>query len=232
MNTARYEFVLRRLATILAVAILTLSLLSAVTGMLLAFYYEPTAGGAYQSLEFITTQVSFGWLIRGIHNLAGNGVIVVALVEIVVMFLGRQFRPSWLTAWISGIFFTLSAIGLGWTAMIIDWTQEGFWRLKVELGTIEAIPLIGSQIREILTGGAVNTTTVAHFYTLHSYVLAIGAIVLAVVHLGAVLLQELEQSQGGIKIRLEGLVAPLKASIANEKKESEAKVPSLVNEKE
>lgn len=231
MNTARYEFVLRRLATVLAVAILTLSLMAAVSGTLLSFYYEPTAGGAFRSLEFISTQVSFGWLIRNVHDVAGNGVIVVALIEIVVMFLGRQFRPSWLTAWISGIFFTLSAIGLGWTAMIIDWTQEGFWRLKIELGTIEAIPLVGPQIREILTSGAVNSTTVQHFYTLHSYVLALAAIVLAVVHLGSVLVQELEQSQGGIKVRLEGLVSSFKKSVTEEKQAAE-KVVVLSIEKE
>jgi cytochrome b6 len=231
MNTARYEFVLRRLATVLAVAILTLSLLSAVTGMLLAFYYQPAAGGAYDSLAAINTQVSFGWLIRSIHNLAGNGVIGVALVEIVVMFLGRQFRTSWLTAWISGILFTLSAIGLGWTAMILSWTQEGFWHLKLELGTIEAIPFIGPQIREILTGGAVNTTTVEHFYTLHSYVLAIGAIVLAVVHLGSVLVQELEQSQGGLKSSLERLIALFQESLTQER-QSQEKVASITVEKD
>jgi cytochrome b6 len=230
MNTTRYEFVLRRLATVLAVAILTLSLLSAVTGMLLAFYYQPVAGGAYDSLATINTQVSFGWLIRSIHNLAGNSVIGVALIEIVVMFLGRQFRPSWLTAWISGIFFTLSAIGLGWTAMILSWTQEGFWRLKLELGTIEAIPFIGPQLREILTGGAVNSTTVTHFYTLHSYVLAIAAIVLAVVHLGSVLVQEFEQSEGGVKFRLERLIAPFQD--ATQKQQPQEKVPSLTVEKE
>ena len=59
------------------------------------------------------------------------------------MFLGRQFRRSWFTAWISGIFLTLSTIGLGWTAMILSWNQLGYWRLKIELGTIAAIPLIG-----------------------------------------------------------------------------------------
>jgi len=78
-----------------------------------------------------------------------------------------------LTAWISGILFTLTAIALGWTAMLLDWTQLGYWRFNIELGTV-AIPLIGSQLRAILTGGgAINTLTVAHLYTLHSYVLSI-----------------------------------------------------------
>lgn len=194
MPEIRYTFWLQRLATILAVVTLTLSFAAALTGILLAFYYEPTAGGAYNSLNTISTQISNGWLVHRIHNLAGNGIIVVALIQIVVMFLGERFRRSWLTAWISGILFTLVAIGLSWTAMLLDWTQIGYWRFRIELGTIEAIPLIGSQLRNILTGGdAVNTLTVQHLYTLHSYILSGVALILAVIHLGGLLLQEREE---------------------------------------
>lgn len=185
-------FALRRFSTILAVAIITLTLMSALTGILLAFYYQPTAGGAYESLKLVTTEVTNGWLVRSIHNLAGNLVIGVGLIQIVVMFLSERFRPSWLTAWISGILFTLAAIGLSWTAMILGWSQEGFWRLRVELGTIEAIPLIGHQLRDILTGGSIGTLTVAHMYTLHSYVISVAALGLAIAHLGGLVFQERE----------------------------------------
>ena len=185
-------FVLRRLSTILAVAMLTLTLVAASSGVLLAFYYEPIAGGAHESLELIDKTIPFGWLVHTLHNLSGNLIIGVALIQIVVMFLGERFRRSWLTAWVSGILLTLSAIGLSWTAMILSWDQIGFWRLKIELGTIEAIPLIGAQLREILTGGAIGTATVQHFYTLHSYVISIGAVVLAIVHLVGLVFQEKE----------------------------------------
>jgi cytochrome b6 len=196
MKNVQYTFVLQRLATILAVVILSLSLTAAITGILLSFYYEPTAGGAYNSLRFIKFEIPNGWLIQRIHEIAGNGLIVVSLIEIVVMFLGEKFRPSWLTAWISGILLTLTAIALSWTAMLLDWTQLGYWRFTIELGTIEAIPFIGSLLREILTGGgAINSVTVAHLYTLHSYILAIGAIVLAIIHLGGLLFQEKEEKQ-------------------------------------
>jgi len=196
MKDVHYAFLLRRLATILAIVILTLSLTTAFTGVLLAFYYEPTAGGAYNSLQMIATIIPNGWLIQRIHNIAGNGVIGVSLIEIVVMFLGERFNRNWLTAWISGILFTLTAIALSWTAMLLSWTQLGYWRFKIELGTIEAIPIIGSQLRDIITGGgAVNTLTVQHLYTLHSYVLSIGAVILAIIHLGGLLLQEREEKQ-------------------------------------
>ena len=196
MRNVPYSFIVRRLATILAVVILSLSLTAAFTGILLSFYYEPTAGGAYNSLKLIESEINYGWLIQRIHQIAGNGLIAVSLIEIVVMFLGEKFRLSWLTAWISGILLTLTAIALGWTAMLLDWTQLGYWRFSIELGTIEAIPLIGSQLRDILTGGgAINTVTVAHLYTLHSYILSVGALILAIVHLVGVVLQEKTEKQ-------------------------------------
>lgn len=204
MKNVQYSFVLRRLATILAVIILSLSLTAAITGILLSFYYEPTAGGAYNSLKVIKSEIHNGWLIQRIHEIAGNGLIAASLVEIVVMFLGEKFRPSWLTAWLSGILLTLTAIALGWTAMLLDWTQLGYWRFTIELGTVEAIPIIGSQLRAILTGGgAINTVTVAHFYTLHSYILSIGALILAIIHLGALLLQEKEEKQALMESEVE-----------------------------
>jgi len=193
MKNLSYEFVLRRLSTVLSVAIISLSVMAAVTGVLLSFYYEPVAGRAYQSLNWINTEIANGALIHSVHDLAGNALIVTALIQIVVMFLGRQFRSSWLTAWVSGILLTLTAIGLSWTAMLLDWSQIGYWRFRIELSTIEAIPLIGGSLRNILTGGgAVNTTTVAHLYTIHSYLLSVGAIALAIVHLWGLLQQEKE----------------------------------------
>lgn len=216
-------FILRRLSTLLAVVVLTLTLVTAVTGILIAFYYEPTAGGAYRSLTSLTTEISFGWLIRSLHDIAGNAVIGVALIQIVVMFLGERFRPSWLTAWMSGILFTLTAIGLSWTAIILDWSQLGFWRLKIELGTIEAIPLIGSQLREILTGGSVGTLTVAHMYTLHSYVLSIAALGLSIVHLSGLLFQERELRQAAFSSK-QPAAEPTSAAVTPNEDEAEAGV--------
>jgi cytochrome b6 len=185
-------FIFRRLSTILAVTILTLTFIAATSGILLAFYYQPSAGGAYDSLKMIDETIPYGWLVHTLHNLSGNWAIVVGLVQIVVMFIGERFRRSWLTAWISGILFTLTAIGLSWTAMILTWDQLGYWRLKIELGTIEAIPFIGAQLRDALTGGSVGTVTVEHLYTLHSYVISVGAVGLAIVHLVGLLFQEKE----------------------------------------
>ena len=220
MNSLRYNFLLRRSAIILSIAILTLAIVAVTSGILIAFNYQPAAGDAYNSLTNLNRSLPYGWLIYSLHDLAGNGIIVVALFQIIVLFLGRQFRRSWLTAWISGILLTLATIGLGWTAMILGWNQLGYWRLNVELNIIESIPVAGVFIRNLLTGGGgINTTTIVHFYTLHSYVLSIGAIALSTIHLTALVIRERENLS---LQQLEKLFAP----IANN---SSAKVENVSN---
>jgi cytochrome b6 len=219
MNSLKLNFGLRRIATINAVALLTLALVAIVSGIAIAFNYEPTAVGAHQSLERISETLPYGWLILGIHNWAGNGIIAVSLIQIIVLFFGRQFRRSWFTAWVSGILLTLSTIALGWTAMILAWNRLGYWRLKIELGTIASIPVIGSTLKDILSGGGgINALTIEHFYAIHSYILAVIAIILSVIHLVALIVQEREQ-KGLFLQQLEKLVEP----IASQKQETETK---------
>jgi cytochrome b6 len=92
--------------------------------------------------------------------------------------------------------------------MILSWSQLGYWRLKIELGTIASLPLIGTILRDILTGGGgINTTTIVHFYTIHSYILSVIAVSLSVVHLVALVIQE-QQQQSIFLQQLEKLVTP------------------------
>jgi cytochrome b6 len=184
MNTLHYKFLLRKLATILAITTFVLCLIAAVTGVSLAFYYTPSTTGAYSSIAYINNQVNNGWLIRSLHNIAGNGLVAVSLVQIIVMFFGREMLGGWIVGWISGIFLTLTAIGLGWTAMSLEWSQLGYWRLNIELTIIESVPLIGRSLRQLLLGGdAVSTVSLEHLYTIHSYLLSAVALVLSLVHL-------------------------------------------------
>ena len=38
------------------------------TGVLLLFYYRPSAEDAYESIQFLMAEVEFGWLFRSIHH--------------------------------------------------------------------------------------------------------------------------------------------------------------------
>src|ERR1700687_3918516 len=51
------------------------------TGILLLLYYRPTANDAFESVQYIMTQVQFGWLIRSVHSWAANLMIFTAIAH-------------------------------------------------------------------------------------------------------------------------------------------------------
>ena len=188
-SPVRYR--LQRVATLLAVIELTLCGIAALTGVMLAFYYQPTAVGAHTSLQMIANHVANGTLILSLHHVAGNGLIVFALLQIVVMFLGRELLLSWFMAWMSGIVLALTAMGLSWTAVVLAWEQTGFWRLKIELNILGSLPWVGPTLQDVLSGGSgISSFTLQHMYMFHSYVLAIAAVLLSITHLAALIFQE------------------------------------------
>ena len=51
---------------------LFLFMIQVTTGILLLLYYRPSAGEAYESIQFLMTEVQFGWLVRSIHAWSAN----------------------------------------------------------------------------------------------------------------------------------------------------------------
>ncbi|MER3424550.1 MAG: quinol:cytochrome C oxidoreductase, partial [Nitrospiraceae bacterium] len=57
-------------------ATLFLFVLQAITGMFLAVYYAPTPDHAYDSIQFIETDIAFGAFVRGLHHWGASGMVV------------------------------------------------------------------------------------------------------------------------------------------------------------
>ena len=48
--------------------VFTSFLVQVATGFAMTFYYRPTVTEAFSSVQYIMTEVNFGWLIRSIHR--------------------------------------------------------------------------------------------------------------------------------------------------------------------
>ena len=60
-------------------ATLTAFLVQAITGVVLAMYYKPDPDKAYQSIQFITNDLTLGWLVRGMHRWGASVFIILML---------------------------------------------------------------------------------------------------------------------------------------------------------
>ena len=155
-----------------------------VTGILLLLYYRPSPAEAYESVQFIVTEVRFGWLIRNVHSWSANLLIALAFAHLFsVFFLKAYRRPRELT-WVSGVFLLFLMLGFGFSGYLLPWNELSFFATKVGTGIAGAVPFAGRFALRFLRGGDdVTGATLSRFYGLHVAVLPLITTALVAIHL-------------------------------------------------
>jgi quinol-cytochrome oxidoreductase complex cytochrome b subunit len=163
---------------------LFLFLIQVTTGILLLFYYRPSAEEAYESVRFLMAEVEFGWLIRSIHAWAANLMIFTLFVHLFSVWLLKAYRPPRELTWLSGMVLLSLALGFGFTGYLLPWNELAYFATKVGSEIMGAIPLVGSFLRRLLRGGdEVTGATLMRFYGIHVAVLPALTTLLLSLHL-------------------------------------------------
>jgi quinol-cytochrome oxidoreductase complex cytochrome b subunit len=155
-----------------------------VTGILLTIYYVPTPDQAYDSVQFITTQVPAGWLIRGLHHWGASAMVLLTVLHMLrVIFYGAYKFPREVT-WFTGVGLLLIVLGFGFTGYLLPWDQKAFWATTVGTRIAEVTPFVGDWILRIMRGGPELTAiTLARFYGVHVWFLPASILALLGIHL-------------------------------------------------
>jgi hypothetical protein len=154
-----------------------LGVILGVTGVLLSFYYQPTPESAYESIQYIETQVRFGAAIRAIHHWASNGIIVMVVAHMLRVFISGAFKPPRELTWVSGVVLLVMTLAFGFTGYLLPWDQTAFWASTVGSEIAGAQPAIGNLALIFLRGGwDVSGITLSRFFGLHVMVLPIAAL--------------------------------------------------------
>jgi quinol-cytochrome oxidoreductase complex cytochrome b subunit len=162
------------------------------TGILLMVYYRPSPEEAFESVRFLMTQASFGWLIRGLHAWGSTLMIVILILHMLRVFLmGAYKRPRELT-WVGGVLLFFVVLCFGFTGYLLPWNQLSYWATTVGTEVAASIPAIGSWLSYLLRGGeAVGGETLSRFYVFHVVVLPWVLVFLVVAHIVLIRMQGL-----------------------------------------
>jgi len=154
------------------------------TGILLLLYYRPSSAEAYESVQFIVTQVKFGWLIRNVHSWSANLLIALAFAHFFSVFFLKSYRKPRELTWLTGIVLLFLMLGFGFSGYLLPWNELSFFATKVGTGIAGAVPLIGHFTLRVLRGGDdVTGATLSRFYGLHVAILPAMTTALVVAHL-------------------------------------------------
>ena len=154
-----------------------------VTGILLLLYYRPSSENAFESVQFIITEVQFGWLIRSIHSWSANLMIATLFIHLFsVFFLRAYHRPREIT-WVSGVVLLFIVICFGFSGYLLPWNKLAYFATKVGTEIAGVIPIVGRPVLRFLRGGNdVTGATLTRFFGFHVAVLPATATVFIAIH--------------------------------------------------
>ncbi len=139
-----------------------------VTGIFLAMQYTPHVDYAFNSVERLTRDVNFGWLLRYLHMNGASMFFVVVYIHIFRgLYYGSYKAPRELL-WQLGVVILLLMMATAFMGYVLPWGQMSFWGATVITNLFSAIPGIGDQIVTLLWGGfSVDNPTLNRFFSLH-----------------------------------------------------------------
>jgi cytochrome b6 len=151
---------------------LFLFVIQVLTGILLLLYYRPTPNDAYESVQYIVTQVRFGWLIRSVHSWAANLMIFTAFVHMFSVYFLKAYRKPRELTWITGILLLFLAMGFGFSGYLLPWNTLAYFATKVGTEMAGSVPFVGKWMLTFLRGGEeVTGATLTRFFGFHVAVL-------------------------------------------------------------
>src|SRR6186713_3562456 len=167
----------------LALLVLVMQIL---TGIFLTMHYKPDAAKAFESVEYIMRDVSWGWLIRYMHSTGASMFFVVVYLH---MFRGLMYgsyrKPRELT-WIFGCLIYLSLMAEAFFGYLLPWGQMSYWGAQVIINLFGTIPLIGEPLAVWIRGDYnVSDATLNRFFALHVIALPLVLLGLVAAHIMA-----------------------------------------------
>src|SRR5512145_2940133 len=118
-----------------------LFLVETITGLLLMFYYRPTAEAAYQDIIGIREHVALG-VMREMHRWAAQMMVITVWLHMYRVFLTGSYKPPRELNWYVGVILLVLTLLLSFTGYLLPWDQLAVWAITVGTNMARATPFL------------------------------------------------------------------------------------------
>ncbi|WP_182995148.1 cytochrome b [Moraxella catarrhalis] len=157
-----------------------------VTGIWLTMMFNPSAEGAFASLEYIMRDVKGGWLIRYMHSTGASAFFIVVYLHMFRGLLYGSYKKPRELVWLIGMGIYLCLMAEGFFGYLLPWGNMSYWGAQVILNLPAAIPFIGDALAEWVRGDyLISGITLNRFFALHVIAIPLVLVGLVFMHLVA-----------------------------------------------
>ena len=154
------------------------------TGIWLTMSYEPSAEGAFSSVEYIMRDVEMGWIIRYMHSTGASAFFVVVYLHMLRGIMYGSYKKPRELIWIFGMAIYLLLMAEAFMGYLLPWGQMSYWGAQVIVSLFSAIPVIGPDLAQWVRGDyLISGITLNRFFALHVIALPLVIAGLVVLHI-------------------------------------------------
>ena len=154
------------------------------TGIWLTMSYNPSAEGAFASIEYIMRDVEYGWLLRYMHSTGASAFFVVVYLHMLRGMMYGSYRKPRELVWLFGMTIYLALMAEAFMGYLLPWGQMSYWGAQVIVSLFAAVPYIGPDLAEWIRGDyLISGITLNRFFSLHVVALPIVLLALVVLHI-------------------------------------------------
>jgi len=171
-----YTFALGWFSAFLAVVL-------GVTGVFLMIFYTPSTDVAYFDMLHIIGGIPFGKLMRDVHRLAAELMVICVVLHLVRVFVTASYKKPRSFNWLVGMVLLLITLLFSYSGYLLPWDQIAYWAITIGTSVADSVPMVGVQVQKLLLGGPqVGQLGLLRFYTLHVIILPVALAIMFGVH--------------------------------------------------
>ncbi|HUS14420.1 MAG TPA: cytochrome b N-terminal domain-containing protein [Chloroflexia bacterium] len=159
--------------------------LEIITGLILMVFYTPSPLVAYENMLNILGNVPFGRLMRDLHKLGAELMVISVLLHMARTFLTGNYKKPRQFTWATGIVLLLVTLILSFSGYLLPWDQLSLWAVTIGASMVEAIQpqQVGDVANLIVRGGPqFNAGGLLRWYLAHVLGLPLVGLIFLGVH--------------------------------------------------
>ena len=152
-------------------------ILETITGIFLMIWYTPSPDVAYENMLAILGNVPLGQLMRDLHRLGAELMVMVVSLHMVRTWTTGSYKKPRQFTFFTGVILLVLTGFLSFTGYLLPWDQLALWAVTIGASMTGAVPpeIVGSAVDLLFRGGPqIAENGLLRFYLLH--VLALPAL--------------------------------------------------------
>jgi ubiquinol-cytochrome c reductase cytochrome b subunit len=158
----------------------------AITGTMLAFYYQPTADVAYPSVTLIARDIAFGNLTHQVHHWAAVLFLILLAARVIRFFFARLYHQGREVVWGVAVLTFVAAAIADLTGRLLPWDARGYWTTVRAREVTDSLPILGPFTSFLVGGSGLDSLVLTRYYVLHVVVFPLLLIGLFYLHFSSV----------------------------------------------